>query len=47
MTTADTKVAVNTIKKSIELIEQSGIPVSAVEDDQKDVYRITIEIPKK
>ncbi|MCP8851639.1 nucleoid occlusion protein [Latilactobacillus sakei] len=47
MTTADTKVAVNTIKKSIELIEQSGIPVSAVEDDQKNVYRITIEIPKK
>ncbi|GEA77324.1 nucleoid occlusion protein [Latilactobacillus sakei] len=47
MTTADTKVAVNTIKKSIELIEQSGIPVSAIEDDQKDVYRITIEIPKK
>ncbi|AUX10904.1 nucleoid occlusion protein [Latilactobacillus sakei] len=47
MTTGDTKVAVNTIKKSIELIEQSGIPVSAVEDDQKDVYRITIEIPKK
>lgn len=47
MTIADTKVAVNTIKKSIELIEQSGIPVSAVEDDQKDVYRITIEIPKK
>ncbi|KRM24282.1 nucleoid occlusion protein [Latilactobacillus graminis] len=42
----DTRIAVNTIKKSVQMVEQSGIAVKATEENQDDVYRITIEIPK-
>ncbi|WHQ78218.1 nucleoid occlusion protein [Latilactobacillus curvatus] len=43
----DTRIAVNTIKKSVQMVEQSGIAVKATEEEQDDVYRITIEIPKQ
>ncbi|WP_208422968.1 nucleoid occlusion protein [Latilactobacillus fragifolii] len=43
----DTRIAVNTIKKSVQMVEQSGIAVKATEEEQDDVYRIMIEIPKQ
>lgn len=43
----DTRIAVNTIRKSVQMVEQSGIAVKATEEEQDDVYRITIEIPKQ
>lgn len=43
----DTRIAVNTIKKSVQLVEKSGITVKTTEEDQDDVYRMIIEIPKK
>lgn len=43
----DPRIAVNTIKKSLQLVEESGIIVKTTEEEQDDVYRMIIEIPKK
>ncbi|MBS0937568.1 nucleoid occlusion protein [Lactiplantibacillus plantarum] len=44
--TSDTRIAVNTIKKSIKMVTDAGLPVKTHEEDTDDGYRITIEIPK-
>jgi len=44
--TADTRVAVNTIKKSVKLIKDNGMKIKTHEEDMGDHYQIVIEIPK-
>lgn len=44
--TGDTRIAVNTIKKSIKMVTDAGLPVKTHEENTDDGYRITIEIPK-
>ncbi|AVK63844.1 nucleoid occlusion protein [Lactobacillus sp. CBA3606] len=44
--TGDTRIAVNTIKKSIKMVTAAGLSVQSHEEDTGDSYRITIEIPK-
>ncbi|KIS04364.1 nucleoid occlusion protein [Paucilactobacillus wasatchensis] len=45
--TADTRVAVNTIKKSVKLIRDNGMKIKTRESDEDDHYEIVIEIPKQ
>lgn len=42
----DVRLALNTIKKSISMVTDTGIDMKTEEEDLEDVYRITIEIPK-
>jgi len=44
--TGDTRIAVNTIKQSIKMVTDTGLPIKTHEEDTDDGYRITIEIPK-
>lgn len=44
--TGDTRIAVNTIKKSIKMVTDAGMPVKTHEENTDAGYRITIEIPK-
>lgn len=44
--TADTRVAVNTIKKSVKLIKDNGMKIKTREEDMGDHYQIVIDIPK-
>ena len=44
---ADTRVAVNTIKKSLKMVSNAGLKVKTTEEDNDDSYRITIDIMKK
>lgn len=43
----DIRIALNTIRESLSLVEKSGIPVEQSEEDHDEYYRITIQIPKK
>lgn len=43
----DSRIALNTIKKSLKLVKDSGMKVKEREEDDGDVYRVIIEIPKK
>lgn len=45
--THDTRIALNTIKQSLKLVKESGMKVKEREEDDEDVVRIIIEIPKK
>lgn len=42
----DSRIALNTIKKSLKMVKDSGMQVKEHEEDTDDVYRIIIEIPK-
>lgn len=42
----DTRIAVNTIKKSIQMVNDAGLPVKTHEEETETGYRITIDIPK-
>ncbi|MFC6253993.1 nucleoid occlusion protein [Secundilactobacillus hailunensis] len=44
---ADTRVAVNTIKRSLKMVSNAGLKVKTTEEDHADSYRITIDIMKK
>lgn len=44
---ADTRIAVNTIKESLKLVNQAGLDVKTEEEDTDDSYRIIIDIMKK
>lgn len=44
---ADTRVAVNTIKKSLKMVTNAGLKIKTTEEDNDDSYRITIDIIKK
>lgn len=43
----DMRIAVNTIKQSLNMVSNSGIKLDTEEEDFEDFYRITIKIPKK
>lgn len=45
--TADARVAVNTIKKSVKLVRDNGMKIKSTETNLDDHYEIVIEIPKK
>ncbi|HLQ72938.1 MAG TPA: nucleoid occlusion protein [Bacillota bacterium] len=43
----DVRIALNTIKQSLNMVSDTGIDVVADEEDLDDFYQITIKIPKK
>ncbi|MED3643742.1 nucleoid occlusion protein [Caldifermentibacillus hisashii] len=43
----DVRIAVNTIRQSLQMVHKSGINVDSVEEELDDFYQITIRIPKK
>lgn len=43
----DVRIAVNTIRKSLEMVQESGIKADTTEEELEDYYQITIRIPKK
>lgn len=43
----DVRIAVNTIRQSLQMVHKSGIHVDSVEEELDDFYQITIRIPKK
>lgn len=42
----DVRIAVNTIKQSLNLVSKSGIELETEEEDSADYYTITVKIPK-
>jgi len=45
--TKDTRLAVNTIKKSVKMVRETGMTIHVKEDDDQKVHRIIIEIPNE
>ncbi|WP_408008808.1 nucleoid occlusion protein [Pseudalkalibacillus sp. A8] len=43
----DTRLALNTIRQSIDMVHQTGLTIDTAEEDHADYYQITIKIPKK
>lgn len=43
----DVRIALNTIRQSLQLVTKSGINVKTEEEDTEDFYTITVKIPKK
>lgn len=43
----DTRIAMNTIRQSLEMVANSGLQVNAEEEEFEEYYQITITIPKK
>lgn len=43
----DMRIAVNTIRQSLNMVTDSGIELDSEEEDFEDYYQITIKIPKK
>lgn len=43
----DMRIAVNTIRQSLTLVEDSGIKLASEEEEFDEFYQITIKIPKK
>lgn len=43
----DVRIAVNTIKESLNMVSKSGIDVSTEEEEHEEYYQITVKIPKK
>lgn len=43
----DTRIAWNTLKRSVKMIRDTGMTVTAKEEDTDDAYRMIIEIPKE
>ena len=43
----DVRIAVNTIRQSLQMIHKSGINVDSTEEELEEFYQITIRIPKK
>lgn len=42
----DMRIAVNTIRQSLNMVEKTGLPIDSDEEDFDDYYQITIKIPK-
>lgn len=42
----DIRIALNTIKQSLSMVQKSGIEVKTEEEDTEDYYQITVKIPK-
>ncbi|KRN02924.1 Spo0J-like protein [Levilactobacillus senmaizukei DSM 21775 = NBRC 103853] len=45
--TGDTRVAVNTIRKSVKMVTDAGMKLETHEEETPDGYRIIIDIPKE
>ncbi|WP_166245811.1 nucleoid occlusion protein [Paenibacillus turpanensis] len=43
----DVRLAVNTIRQSVEMVSGSGLPIQTKEQDHEDHYEIIIHIPKR
>ncbi|WP_043934279.1 nucleoid occlusion protein [Bacillus sp. EB01] len=43
----DLRIAVNTIRQSLSMVSDSGIPLNAEEEEFEEYYQFTIKIPKK
>ncbi|MDQ0297634.1 ParB family chromosome partitioning protein [Salibacterium salarium] len=43
----DTRLAMNTIRQSVDMVEKSGLNIDTDEEDHEDYYQFTIRIPKK
>lgn len=43
----DIRIAMNTIRQSLNMVSDTGIDVESDEEDLEDYYQITIKIPKK
>ena len=43
----DVRIALNTIKQSLNMVAKSGIDVETEEEDTEEYYTITVKIPKK
>ncbi|QQK81785.1 nucleoid occlusion protein [Salicibibacter cibi] len=43
----DMRIAMNTIRQSLEMVEKSGMEVERQEEELEDYYQFTIRIPKK
>lgn len=43
----DIRIAMNTIRQSLNMVSETGIDVETNEQDEEDFYQITIKIPKK
>lgn len=43
----DTRIAMNTIRQSLNMVTETGIDLETKEEDLEDYYQITIKIPKK
>lgn len=42
----DTRIAINTVRQSIDMVIQTGLPVETAEEDHDEFYQFTIRIPK-
>lgn len=47
MVNKDVRIAMNTIKQSLQLVEKSGLPVETEEDEDEEHYILTVKIPKQ
>jgi len=45
--TKDVRLALNTIRQSIDMVSGSGLPIKTNETDHEDHYEIVIQIPKR
>ncbi|WP_277679794.1 nucleoid occlusion protein [Gracilibacillus dipsosauri] len=43
----DIRIAMNTIRQSLNMVNESGIKLETDEEDHEDYYKLTIKIPKK
>ncbi len=43
----DTRLAINTIRESLNLVQKTGMSIDSKEEEHEDYYQITITIPKK
>ncbi|WP_078578656.1 nucleoid occlusion protein [Salipaludibacillus agaradhaerens] len=43
----DTRLAMNTIRKSVDMVAQTGMTIDTDEEEHDDFYQFTIRIPKK
>ncbi|WP_027415067.1 nucleoid occlusion protein [Aneurinibacillus terranovensis] len=42
----DMRLAINTVRQSVDMVMQSGLSIQTEEEDQDDFYQIVIKIPK-
>ncbi len=45
--THDTRMALNTLKQSVQLIQKSGLKATVTQDETADAYRFIVELPKE
>ncbi|WP_028400761.1 nucleoid occlusion protein [Ectobacillus panaciterrae] len=43
----DMRIAMNTIRQSLQMVESSGVSINSEEEEFEEYYQITIKIPKK